>query len=83
MKEHPDKHIRAAIRYAESKGWHFTFGGKSSHCYGRLMCGIPWHREHMMSVWSTPGNPQNHAYQIIRKVDSCTPEYGTEQGWLM
>ncbi|SNY63121.1 hypothetical protein SAMN02744775_00907 [Enterobacter sp. CC120223-11] len=73
MKEHPDKHIRAAIRYAVSKGWIFVPGGHSAHCYGRLKCGIPEHRLHMMSVWSTPGSPQNHARQIIRKVDSCFP----------
>ncbi|MCS2170622.1 hypothetical protein MUU46_09855 [Scandinavium sp. TWS1a] len=73
MKEHPDKHIRAAIRYAESQGWFFAPGGHSSHCFGRLKCSIPAHRQHMMSVWSTPGSPQNHARQIIRKVDSCLP----------
>lgn len=73
MKEHPDKHIRAAVHYAVSKGWIFNWGGNSSHCYGRLKCGIPEHHQHMMSVWSTPRCPQNHARQIVRKVDSCTP----------
>lgn len=73
MKEHPDKHIRAAIRYAVLKGWVFTPGRNSSHCFGRLKCGITEHPQHMMSVWSTPGSTQNHAWQIVRKVDSCTP----------
>ena len=73
MKEHPDKHIRAAIRYARDRGWLFIPGGKSAHCFGRLRCDISGHQQHMMSVWSTPACPQNHARQIIRKVDSCMP----------
>ncbi|VTN10607.1 Uncharacterised protein [Raoultella terrigena] len=52
MKEHPDKHIRAAIDYARARGWIFIAGGKSAHCFGRLRCGTANHREHMMSVWS-------------------------------
>lgn len=66
MKEHPDKHIRAAIAYARSRGWVFIAGGNSVHCFGRLRCGTTAHREHMMSVWSTPSAPENHARQIIR-----------------
>jgi hypothetical protein len=75
MKEHPDKHIRAAIHYAVLNGWEFHPGGKSAHCFGRLCCGIPQHKEHMMSVWSTPANGVNHARQIMRMVDRCLPEY--------
>lgn len=74
MKEHPDKHIRAAIQYALNQGWLFSPGGHSAHCFGRLRCGIAGHREHMMSIWSTPSSPQNHARQIIRKINSCTPQ---------
>lgn len=71
MKEHPDKHIRAALAYALSEGWHFIAAGKSAHCYGRLICGIAAHREHMMSIWSTPADSVNHARQIIRMVNRC------------
>lgn len=74
MKAHPNKHIHAAVEYAISKGWHFVAGGSSSHCFGRVRCGIPAHREHMMSIWSTPRNPENHAVQIIRRVDHCPPD---------
>ncbi|KAF1368112.1 hypothetical protein [Yokenella regensburgei] len=73
MKEHPDKHIREAIRYAVFHGWVFIPAGRSAHCFGRLRCGIAGHQEHMMSVWSTPGNTQNHARQITRLVDRCRP----------
>lgn len=73
MKAHPNKHIHAAIEYAISKGWHFVGGGSSSHCFGRIRCGIPAHQEHMMSIWSTPRNPENHAAQIVRRVEPCSP----------
>jgi hypothetical protein len=73
MKEHPDKHIRAAIHYAVEQGWIFVAGGKSAHCFGRLKCGIPKHQEHMMSIWSTPAVPVHHAHQIIRMVERCKP----------
>jgi len=78
MKEHPDKHIRAAIEYALEHGWLFHCGGKSAHCFGRLKCGIAEHREHMMSVWSTPAVPLHHARQIMRMVDSCQPKYAKQ-----
>ena len=40
MKEHPDKHIRAAIAYALARGWLFSTSSGSAHCFGRLKCGI-------------------------------------------
>lgn len=74
MKAHPDKDIRAAINYALANGWTFNAAGKSAHCFGRLMCGIPQHKDHMMSIWSTPKNTLNHARQIIRMVERCSPD---------
>ncbi|WP_413739287.1 hypothetical protein ACL2XP_24950 [Sodalis sp. RH21] len=69
MKDHPNKHIQAAIEYALSEGWHFRHS--NGHAFGRLVCGISRHQDHQMSVWSTPGNPENHARQIRRKINSC------------
>jgi hypothetical protein len=71
MKEHPDKHIRAAIARALAQGWILLPAGKSAHCFGRLVCGVAEHRQHMMSIWSTPAVPENHARQIIRMVERC------------
>lgn len=73
MKQHPNKHIQAAIDYALSKGWIWVAAGGSAHCFCRLRCGNPEgeHKAHQMSVWSTPGNPENHAKQIKRTVDRC------------
>lgn len=70
MDKHPNKHIREAIEYAIKNGWDVIESGKSSHSFCRLRC-LAGHHEHQMSVWSTPGNPENHAKQIIRKVKQC------------
>ncbi|PWC15689.1 hypothetical protein B4923_00810 [Brenneria roseae subsp. americana] len=69
MKKHPNKHIQAAIEYALAQGWRFH--PSNGHAFGRLICGTQNHHDHMMSIWSTPSNPENHAKQICRKVDSC------------
>lgn len=70
MAKHPNKHIQSAIHYAERHGWQRISSGKSSHCFCRLRC-LKGHAEHQMSVWSTPKSPENHAKQIIRKVNEC------------
>jgi len=72
--EHSNKEIEAAIRYAIANGWIFT--KSKGHPYGRLRCGSSdkYHKDHQMSIWSTPRNTGNHAKQIIRKVDSCKPK---------
>ncbi|AUG99120.1 hypothetical protein CWC46_04390 [Prodigiosinella confusarubida] len=73
MKKHPNKHIQAAIDYALSKGWVWVPPGGSAHCFCKLRCGnsADEHQDHQMSVWSTPGNPENHAKQIRRNVNHC------------
>lgn len=69
MKEHPNKHIQAAIEYALDNNWKFR--ASRGHAFGRLSCGVAGHTEHQMSVWSTPKSPELHAKQIIRQVDRC------------
>ncbi|MDT0178142.1 hypothetical protein Q9R34_19140 [Enterobacter sp. BRE11] len=73
MKKHPNKHIQAAIAYAISKGWVWVPPGDSAHCFCKLRCGNPEdeHRDHRMSVWSTPKSPETHAKQIRRMADRC------------
>lgn len=70
MKKHTNKEIRAAIEYALKHGWRFE--ECRGHAFGRLYCG-EGHKEHSMSVWSTPKNTENHAKQIKRMVDKCRP----------
>ncbi len=74
MKKHPNKEIRAAIEVALAAGWEVVEPGKSAHCFCRLRCGTPEHSECIMSVYSTPQNPQNLANRILKKVRKCAPE---------
>lgn len=73
MKKHPNKHIQAAIDYALACGWILIPAGHSAHCFCRLRCGDPQekHRDHAMSVWSTPKVPLHHARLIIKNTDRC------------
>lgn len=71
---HPKPEIEAALRHAEASGWIVRQGG--SHAWGRMLC--PYNDEAcrcgefcITSIWSTPGNPGNHARQLRRVVDRC------------
>jgi len=68
IKKHPNKEIQAAIDFALVYGW--TFKLSKGHAFGRLKCG-KGHRQHQISVWSTPRNPYSHAKQIVRQVIAC------------
>lgn len=72
-KKHPNKHIEAALKHAEDNGWMIDDSG--GHCWGKMLCPINaacrgghWC---MISIWSTPKNPQNHAKQLKSVVDKC------------
>ena len=66
---HPDKHIEQAVRYAESLGWQWQVS--SGHAWGRLFCPEATREGCIVSVWSTPRIPENHARHIRREVDLC------------
>ena len=66
---HPDKHIESAIRYAESLNWRVEMSG--GHAWGRLYCPHATRDGCIVSVWSTPQNPENHVRHIRRHVDLC------------
>src|SRR6266487_2605846 len=38
MPDHPNKHIRAALKYAESKGWTINKSGPRAHAWGVIYC---------------------------------------------
>jgi len=72
---HPKKEVDEALEYAESHGW--TIQKASGHAWGRLYC--PYNDAEcrcgefcIVSVWSTPKVPGNHARQLKRVVDNCT-----------
>jgi hypothetical protein len=73
---HSKKEIADALDYAEKKGWRVESGSKG-HAWGKLYC--PYNDVEcrcgeycIISVWSTPKSPGNHARHIKRVVDNCT-----------
>ncbi len=66
---HPNKMIEKAIAYAESLGWRVEIS--NGHAWGRLYCPERSREGCKVSVWSTPGNPENHARHIRREIDRC------------
>ncbi len=66
-KRHPNKHIRAAIEYAESQGWVLIPG--RGHAFGILRC--PNGCRCAKSIWSTPRDPESHAKDVLRFVRRC------------
>nr|WP_128293216.1 hypothetical protein [Afifella aestuarii] len=66
---HPNKEIEAAVRFAETRGWRLE--KRQGHCWGRLFCAFADREGCIVSVWSTPRKPQNHAEGIRRAVLRC------------
>jgi hypothetical protein len=66
---HPKPEIEKAVRYAEQLGWSVTIS--NGHAWGRLYCPFSSREGCIISVWSTPRSPDNHARQIRKAVDSC------------
>jgi hypothetical protein len=66
---HPNKDIEAAVQYAEQAGWHVKMS--KGHAWGRLFCASATRFGCIVSVWSTPCSPHNHARHIRKQVDSC------------
>ena len=69
MADHPNKHIREAIRHAESRGWVVTKAGVRSHIWGTLWCPKRDREGCRIRVMSTPKSPVRHAQDILRDVD--------------
>lgn len=67
--KHPNKHIERAVQYAEALGWLVTMS--NGHAWGRLFCPRSTRAGCIISVWSTPRDPDNHARHVRKTVDSC------------
>ena len=74
---HPNKHIERAIQYAESLGWRVQMSNQ--HAWGHLFCPQSTREGCIISVWSTPRSPENHARHIRQDVDAC-PHGEEDQG---
>ena len=69
---HPNKHIRKAIKYAESRGWRLVASNRGhSHVKAKLFCPAGDRTGHRVLVRSTPRNPEAHARDIRAEVDRC------------
>ena len=66
---HPNKHIEAALRYAESRGW--VVKVTAGHAWGRIRCPGRFDGGCLYSVWSTPRIPEDHARQLLRSIEKC------------
>ncbi len=66
---HPKPAIERAVQYAEQQGWNVEIS--NGHAWGRLYCPFSTREGCIISVWSTPRSPDNHARQICKKVDLC------------
>ena len=78
---HPKPAVEAALRYAEAAGWSVQPGG--SHAWGKLYCpqndtACRCGEFCIVSIWSTPRNPVNHARQLRRVVDRCIHQEGEQ-----
>jgi hypothetical protein len=71
MPEHPNKHIREAVRYAERRGWRCVKAGGQAHVWGQLFCPARSRGGCIVRVYSTPRSPENHARKIRSEVDKC------------
>jgi len=67
---HPKPEIEKAIQYAVELGWNVEVS--NGHFWGRLFCPHRTREECIVSVWSTPRSPENHARQIRKVVDRCS-----------
>lgn len=76
---HPTRVIEEAVRYAENRGWRFIEAGSSSHAWGRLYCRERSRDGCMLSIWSTPRVPENHAAHLRREVKKCPHGAGQKQ----
>lgn len=71
---HPDQHIERAVQYAEKLGWRVVLS--NGHAWGRLFCPFSTRDGCIISVWSTPKGPENHARQVRNKIDNCPHREG-------
>lgn len=63
---HSKKEVEKALKGAEAAGW-TVIATAAGHRWGKVECG----KGCVISIWSTPRSPGNHAKQIARAVRNC------------
>ena len=76
MNDHPNKHIREAVDYALSRGWRLVKPGPRAHAWRRLYRTPQTRGGCIISVYSTPRVPENHARDIRHRADGCPHQGG-------
>jgi hypothetical protein len=71
MARHPNKHIQAAIDYAESKGWRVEKAAGHAHIWGYIVCPEAGREGCRYNIHSTPRVPERHARKLRKYVDAC------------
>ena len=71
MNTHKNKHIRAAVDYALSRGWRLVLAGPQAHIWGTLYCPHQGRDGCFRRIYSTPRVPENHARTLRSAVDHC------------
>jgi len=71
MANHPNKHIRAAIKYSKSQGWRVNKASGQAHIWGKLYCPANARGGCIIKIYSTPRNPENHSKHIRDAIDDC------------
>ena len=71
MPRHPNKHIREAIEYAQSRGWRLLKTSGHTHVWAKLLCPLESRDGCFFNIHSTPRIPETHAARIQRAVDNC------------
>ena len=72
MNDHKNKHVRAAVDYALSRGWTLKKAGPRAHIWGRLYCPAHVRGGCMISVLCTPRVPEHHAAYIRHEIRRCS-----------
>jgi hypothetical protein len=70
---HTNKHIEAAVKYAERHGWRWMHS--DGHPWGRMLCPHEDRSGCDFTVYSTPQHPEAHARRLMRKVDDCPAKH--------
>lgn len=68
-KYHSNKEISSVIEFALEQGWRFR--KSKGHVFGRLFCPANRRGACIVSVYSTPRVPHNHAEYIRKEVNNC------------
>lgn len=66
---HPNKHVDVAVAEALEMGWRLELS--NGHAWGHLLCPHCTRDGCIVSVWSTPKNPEGQAKRIRRALDKC------------